>query len=231
MLLTMFPLLPWIAIAPRWCWSLALPALWLHCIFLFHCRFPLKILYEQILEPSKMLHQWRRPRLSEFRFPARSRSFSPTALAARGGDTVMRKFHVLSGYTDMIYQHTVTYLSMSIFDGSLDQLFSGMISWLHVWCDAGLWTCAVASSGGQVTCMKIIEVLKALLERRQEFCWESEGGLDFPCSWYKYWCGFQVQVVLSSFHKGSLHNGRIQNFPKQFAPHGIRQVASEALST
>ena len=29
-LLTMFPLLPWIA---RWCWSLALRALWLHCIF------------------------------------------------------------------------------------------------------------------------------------------------------------------------------------------------------
>ena len=50
------------------------------------------------------------------------------------------------------YHDIPTYLSMSMsmFAGFLDQLFWGMISWLHIWCDAGLWTCTVASSRGQV---------------------------------------------------------------------------------
>ena len=68
----------------------------------------------QILEPSKMLHQWRRPRLSEFWFSAGSRSFSPTALAARGGDTVMWIVHVSSRHDIPIYLSSYLCLFLTV---------------------------------------------------------------------------------------------------------------------
>jgi len=144
-------------------------------------------------------------------------------------------YHVLSWYTDI--PDIPIILSMSILDGSLDQLFSGMISWLHVWCDAGLWTCAVASSGGQVPCVwncgawKLSKSWKHFLEDDKSFVGRVKEVWIFHVHDIRTVFSFQVQAVLSNFRKGSLYHGRIQNFPKPFASHRIRQVASEALST
>ena len=77
--------------------------------------------------------------------------------------------------------------------------------------------------------MKIIEVLKALLKDDRSFVGRVKEVWIFHVHDIRTVFSFQVQVVLSNFRKGSLYHGRIQNFPKPFASHRIRQVASEAL--
>lgn len=188
----------------------------------------------QILEPSKMLHQWRRPRLSEFWFSAGSRSFSPTALAARGGDTVMWK---VQSYHVMIYRYTYHPIYVCFWRFLGPAFFrNDFLAACLVWCRS-LNLCRGFSRGGQVTCVwnceawKFSKSWKHFLKDDKSFVGRVKEVWIFHVHDIRTAFGFQVQVVLSNFRKGSLYHGRIQNFPKPFASHRIRQVASEALST
>ena len=180
-----------------------------------------------------MLHQWR-PRLSEFWFSAGSRSFSPTALAARGGDTVMWKVHVLSRLIMIYLIYLSSYLCLfltvpwtSFFqEWFLGCMFGVMqvfepVPWLlqgdrwHAFWNCGAW--------------KLSKSWKHFLKDDRSFVGRVKEVWIFHVHDIRTVFSFQVQVVLSNFRKGSLYHGRIQNFPKPFASHRIRQVASEAL--